>query len=187
MNNAQKIDYIRRHLPKALVFIGMMGAGKTTQGRKIAEILGFEFFDSDIEIEADENRLVKDIFKQNGEAHFRHLEKTKIAEILNRGRSVISVGGGAVTSPETLSSILSNAICLWVDAPVEVLAARTAGTGTRPLLNGSNPEEALTERMVQRRHLYGQAHIRIDGSDSPDEVSAIAVGQIYDYLLKEKQ
>ena len=186
MDNKQLIASIRARLTKPLVLVGMMGAGKTTQARKLAALLDIEFVDSDIEIETCQKRTVKDIFAKEGESHFRELEKNKIAEILGKDIAVISVGGGAVTNPETLSSILSKGLCIWIDAPVRILAKRTSGTGTRPLLNGGNAEEILGQRMEQRRHLYEQAHIHVNGEGSADQITTNALGQIYDYLLKEK-
>lgn len=185
MDYKHQIDTIRLRLTKPLVLIGMMGAGKTTQGRKLAQSLDLAFIDSDLEIEAEQKRSVKDIFAQEGETRFRSLEKEKIAEVLGKGVAVISVGGGAVTDPQTMQSILSKSICLWIDAPVRVLAERTSGSGTRPLLNGGNAEEILTLRMGQRRALYEQAHIRVNGEGVAERVATNALGQIYDYLLKE--
>lgn len=185
MKNEQQIAAIRAQLEKPLVLIGMMGAGKTTQGRKLAEFLGIEFVDSDIEIEAEQKMQVSDIFAQFGESHFRELEKDKISQLIDGGVKVISVGGGAVTNSETMAAILSKTLCIWIDAPIAVLAKRTSGTGTRPLLNGGDAEEILGERMAQRRHLYEQAHIRANGVGAADQVALNTLGQIYDYLLKE--
>ncbi|PZP55545.1 MAG: shikimate kinase [Micavibrio aeruginosavorus] len=184
MEISDQIQYINDHLSSPIVIIGMMGAGKTTLGRKLAEKLGWEFVDSDIEIEREQGISVKDIFETKGEAAFRSLEKEKISKLLDTGHKILSAGGGAITTPETAQKIFTRSISLWIDAPVKTLAKRTIGTGTRPLLAGRDPEEALSERMEQRRHLYQKASLRVDGSADINTVLNKAIGQIYDYLIQ---
>ncbi len=185
MTSADQIGFIRDHLTRPIVFIGMMGAGKTTVARHVAEQLGWRFIDSDHEIEKDEGLSVSGIFETRGEPAFRVLEKNKIAQLLNEGTAILSVGGGAITTPETAEKIFSRALCLWLDAPVDVLVNRTSSKGNRPLLTGRDAKEALTERMAQRRHLYERAQIHIDGSAAIQTVTDRAMGQIYNYLIKQ--
>ena len=186
MSDTQKIAYILDNLKKPVVFIGMMGAGKTTIARKFAEKLGWNFLDSDLEIEAEERRSVREIFSGHGEPYFRVLEEKKISGLLNKTQCVLSVGGGAVTSPRTCENILSQSLCLWLDAPLNILAQRAGGTSTRPLLAGGNINDILKERMEQRRPLYEKAHIHVDGAKGIEAVTDNAIGQVYEYLLKIK-
>ena len=185
MDIEDQVKYIKTHLERPIVIIGMMGAGKTTLGRRISEILEWPFFDSDHEIEAEQSLSVREIFETQGEAAFRDLEKSKIAELVDRASCILSVGGGAITTPETADTIFSKSLCLWIDAPIKVLAERTSGQGTRPLLEGKNVEGALTERMGQRKHLYERAAIHVDGSSDIETVSHNAIGQIYNYLIEK--
>ncbi len=184
MEIADQLQFIDSRLSKPIVIIGMMGAGKTTLGRKLAGKLDWNFVDSDLEIEKEQGISVKEIFDLKGEAFFRTLEKQKIARLIALGRQILSVGGGAITSPETADDIFAKSLSIWVDAPVHVLAKRTAGQGTRPLLAGRDAEEVLTERMEQRRHLYQRAAIHVDGTSETGIVTNKAIGQIYDYLLQ---
>lgn len=185
MKADDQIKYINDHLQRPVVIIGMMGAGKTTLARKLSSLLGWEFMDSDLEIEREQNISVKEMFETKGEAYFRDREKEQIAQLLSLSRKIISVGGGAVTSPETAEAISLRSLSLWVDAPIATLAKRTSGQGSRPLLNGKNAEEALAERMEQRKDLYKRAHIHVDGSHAIDDVAYNALGQIYNYLLEK--
>lgn len=185
MKPDDQIHYINAHLQRPVVIIGMMGAGKTTLARRLSSLLDWEFVDSDLEIENEENISVKEMFETRGEVYFRGKEKQKIAQLLSLSRKIISVGGGAITSPETAEAIFSRSLSLWVDAPIKILAKRTSGQGSRPLLNGKNVEEALAERMEQRLHLYSRAHIHVDGSHAVDDVAYNALGQIYNYLIEK--
>lgn len=183
MKIQDQIQYIHAHLDRPILIIGMMGAGKTTLARKISEILEWPFLDSDLEIEKDEGVSIKKIFETKGEPFFREKERLKIADLLDHSKRIISVGGGAITNPETAEAIFSKSLCLWVDAPIAVLAQRASRHDGRPLLNGRNAEEALTERMEQRKHLYSQAHLYVDGNPNIDDVTHNAIGQIFNYLL----
>ena len=185
MTPDDQIQHIKAHLELPVVIIGMMGAGKTTLARRLSSLLNWEFVDSDLEIERDEGSTIKDMFENKGEAYFREKERQKIALLLGGSQTIISVGGGAITSPETAEGIFSKALCLWVDAPIQTLAKRASGHGTRPLLNGQDAEKVLAERMEQRRHLYQRAHIHVDGTPDMGDVANNALGQIYNYLLKK--
>lgn len=185
MKIEDQIEYVKTRLDQPVVIIGMMGAGKTTLGRKMAQILNWDFIDSDLEIEREQALSVQEIFATKGEAYFREKEKEKIAELLNRSVCILSVGGGAITNPETAEAIFSKSLCLWVNAPIEILAKRAGSQGTRPLLNGKDAVEVLTERMEQRQHLYNRAHIHVDGSPGIDHVAQNAIGQVYKYLVEK--
>lgn len=154
-------------LDRPVVLTGMMGAGKSHVGKILSERLGMPWYDSDAEIEAEQGRVISDIFKQDGEACFRALEQEKIEDLLSGGVCILSVGGGAVTTPEVLSAIKERALSVWLDAPLDDILARTAHKNTRPLLDCDDPAARLKALMEVRRPLYVQAdfHIESAGND----------------------
>ena len=187
MATALPVDTIRAKLKKPIVLIGMMGAGKTTLARRLAKALDWPFCDSDHEIERDTGCVISEIFAEKGEAAFRELEKKKVAEILLVPAQVVSVGGGAITLPETAEIIFTQSICLWVDAPIEILAARaSAGGNTRPLLAGRDAREVLQERMDARRAIYMRAPIRVETSVTLNRSVQDAIEKINAHISKEE-
>jgi len=187
MTLVSQIDFIRSRLKTPIVLIGMMGAGKTTIARRLAEKLDLPFVDSDHEIEREEGRSVADIFTSSGELYFREKEKNKIAALLKQPPQIISVGGGAITIPETAERIFTRALCVWIDVPIEILAQRTEhGNTARPLLAGKNVQQALKERMEERREIYERAPIRIDGAAPISKVTEAAIKKLFTYIEETK-
>lgn len=178
------IENIKANLEKPIVLVGLMGAGKTTVGRILAEMLGWPFFDSDDEIVRAAGKSISAIFEEEGEPAFRDLERITIRGLLRGGRCVIGSGGGSMSIPETANLILENSLCLWLDASVPVLAERTAGSD-RPLLKHGDPNEVLAMLLEKRRAAYMEAHLHIlDDNLNPQEMASRILMQLCEYLFE---
>lgn len=149
-------------LVRPVVLIGLMGAGKSSVGSKLAEMLGAGFCDSDMEIEKAANLSVPEIFERYGEAHFRDGERRVIARLLDGEPLVLATGGGAFMDGQTRALIAGRAVSVWLKADLELLVQRTAGRGHRPLLNRGNPREVLAGLIAARYPVYGQADVHIE-------------------------
>ncbi|MBV7257520.1 shikimate kinase [Pacificimonas sp. WHA3] len=150
-----------------LVLVGLMGAGKSTIGRRLAARLNIGFVDADDEIELAAGLSIAEIFERYGEAHFRDGERRVIARLMEEGRQVIATGGGAFIDPDTRSAILANAIAIWLDADIATLAERVARRNHRPLLVGKDPATVLRDLADIRNPFYAQAHIHISSTPTP--------------------
>ncbi|OFW87926.1 MAG: 3-dehydroquinate synthase [Alphaproteobacteria bacterium RIFCSPHIGHO2_02_FULL_46_13] len=177
------IESIKANLDKPIVLVGLMGAGKTTVGRILADMLGWPFFDSDDEIVRAAGKSISAIFEEEGEPAFRDLERITIRGLLRNRRCVIATGGGSISVPETASMILEGSVCLWLDASVPVLVERTKGSD-RPLLKHGDPAEVLGMLLEKRRSTYMQAHLHIlDDNLDPDDMASRILMQICEYLF----
>ncbi|MEM9149492.1 MAG: shikimate kinase [Cyanobacteria bacterium P01_F01_bin.3] len=143
-----------------LYLVGMMGAGKTTIGRKLANRLGYHFFDTDALIEQSTGQKVNDLFAKEGEAGFREIETQVLAQISSHTNLVVATGGGIVTQQMNWS-YLHHGVVIWLDVPVPVLVSRLSGDTTRPLLKDVDLSAKLTDLIEQRGHRYAMADIRI--------------------------
>jgi shikimate kinase len=170
-------SWIGSYLQKPVVLIGMMGAGKSHIGRKLAEALHLDFFDSDRIIEEKAGRTIAEIFQDFGEEKFRLSEKNTIIELLQRGPCVISTGGGAVMNSETLQAIKTQSVSVWLKADMGTTMERLRSGAPRPLLKGLDPERALEGLMEERKQFYSQADITL-------ETGAGAVGDTLEKLIK---
>ncbi|HEU0133796.1 MAG TPA: shikimate kinase [Allosphingosinicella sp.] len=146
---------------RSIVLVGLMGAGKTTVGRRLARRLGLPFVDSDEEIERAADHEIKEIFDRFGEASFRDGERRVLRRLIAGGPKVIATGGGAFMDPETRALILDRCVAVWLDAEVETLAARVARRGHRPLLAGKDPLLFLRDLAEVREPVYAEAHLRV--------------------------
>ncbi len=152
-----------------IVLVGLMGAGKSCVGRKLAESLGLPFIDSDEEIEKAAGCGVSDIFDVYGEPAFRDCERRVIARLLNSGPSIIATGGGAFMDTETREAIKANSTSVWLRADPEVLHQRTKRSRTRPLLANGDPLATLNALARERYPIYAEADIIVDtGNESLD-------------------
>jgi shikimate kinase len=152
-------------LGKPVVLIGMMASGKSHVGRVLANKLDVPFHDSDTVIEERAGRSIAEIFEQKGEAFFRTCEHQTIGALLDGPLSVISTGGGAVVSPDTLSAIKVKGLTVWLKADQQVLLRRLKnGLRKRPLLDNDDPEIKIANLLEERISLYQQADIIIDNS-----------------------
>lgn len=156
-------------LGRTLVLVGLMGAGKTSIGKRVAQRLGVPFTDADSEIEAAANMTIAEIFARDGEAAFRAGERRVIARLLDGPIHVLATGGGAFMDPATRARIGQRALSVWLRADIEVLLARVAKRRHRPLLNQGDPREVL-ERLIAVRHpIYAEADLTVDSLAAPAE------------------
>jgi shikimate kinase len=160
---------------RTIVLVGMMGAGKTSVGKRLAEALGLPFFDADEEIERAAGRTVAEIFEQRGEAEFRDGERRVIARLLDQPPHVLATGGGAFCHPETREIVSRKAVSVWLKASPEVLAKRVARKNNRPLLRGKDPRQALDELLEKREAAYGQADLIINSGEGPHQATVDAI------------
>ncbi len=150
-----------------LVLVGLMGAGKSTVGRRLAARLRLDFVDADDEIEAAAGLSIAEIFERYGEAQFRDGERRVLSRLIEEGRGVIATGGGAFIDPHTRATILDQAVAIWLDADIEILADRVSRRNTRPLLAGKDPAIVLRELAEVRNPIYAEAHLHISSSPAP--------------------
>lgn len=156
-------------VPKTLVLVGLMGAGKTAIGRRVASRLGLPFADADLEIELAAGCSVQDIFATYGEPAFRDVERKVIARLLDGPVQVLATGGGAYMDPSTRATIAQRGISLWLRADLETLLARTARRNNRPLLQNGDPRSVLTDLIERRYPVYAEADLVVDSSEAPPE------------------
>ena len=158
-----------------LYLVGMMGSGKSSSGRPLAQQLGYGFVDADNVIEEVAGRSIPDLFKQEGEEGFRALESQVLQAIGQRHSLVVATGGGVVTRPQNWG-VLHQGIVIWLDPPRETLMRRLTDDSTpRPLLACPDPEEALQRLLEQRRPLYAEADLRVPIGDQTAETVASLV------------
>jgi shikimate kinase len=158
-----------RKLDKALVLVGMMGAGKTSVGRRLASILGMPFRDADVEIETAAGCSINEIFERFGEPAFRAGERKVIARLLREPPHILATGGGAFMDPETRERIRENGISVWLKANVDLLLERVKRKDTRPLLRNTDSRSALIRLMVEREPVYALADITVESDDGPHD------------------
>jgi shikimate kinase len=162
----------RRFVPKrAIVLVGLMGAGKTKIGRRLAVRLGLSFFDSDTEIEAAAGETIEEIFANRGERVFREGERRVIARLLSQPVHVLATGGGAFMDPMTRAVIARRGVSVWLRADLEVLVARVSRRSNRPLLKQGDPR-AILAGLIERRHpIYTAADVVVDSGDGSPEMT----------------
>ena len=160
---------------RTLVLVGMMGAGKSSVGKRLAHALDLPFRDADEEIERAAGRTISEIFSTRGEAEFREGERRVIARLLDEPPHVLATGGGAFMNPETRALVKRKAFSIWLKVDPEVLARRVGRKDNRPLLHGKDPREVLTALLEQRAPAYAQADLAIESSDGPHQGAVDAI------------
>lgn len=160
---------------KPLVLVGMMGAGKTTVGRRVANRLGRHFFDSDEEIEKAAQMTIPDIFEQRGEDEFRAGETRVIARVLREPGIVLATGGGAFVNATTRTLVKQEAVSVWLKADLDVLFERVSRRSNRPLLKTENPRATLEKLIADRYPIYAEADVTVASRDVPQDVVANSV------------
>jgi shikimate kinase len=166
----RRILAVRRFVPcRTVVLVGLMGAGKTKIGRRLATRLGLPFFDSDQEIEAAAGETIDEIFANRGEQVFRDGERRVIARLLAGPVHVLATGGGAFMDPATRALIARRGVSLWLCADLDVLVQRVSRRDDRPLLKAGDPRAILAELIERRYPIYGEADVVVDSGDGSPE------------------
>tara|TARA_B100001029_G_scaffold53990_1_gene43390 strand:+ start:210 stop:731 length:522 start_codon:yes stop_codon:yes gene_type:complete len=164
-------------LKKNLVLTGMMGVGKTTVGKRLAEKLGIRFIDIDKIIETKENKTITEIFANKGENYFRKIEKEITIDILNKKNVVIALGGGAFINPNIRKEIRNTSISVWLDLSLKALISRISNTKKRPLLKEGNLKETVNRIYSERKKIYNQSNFKI-------KCDLLKVDQIVNKIIK---
>ena len=170
---------------RSLYLVGMMGSGKTSTGRPLAERLGYGFVDADAVIEQAAGCSIPEIFDRDGEAGFRSLESQVLSAISQRHSLVVATGGGVVTQPENWG-LLHSGIVIWLDVvPDQLLQRLNADSTERPLLQTADPEAALNALLNERRPLYAEADLTVVINEETPETVADGILQLLPSLLKD--
>jgi shikimate kinase len=172
---------------RSLVLVGLMGAGKSTVGRRLAQKLGLPFRDADHEIETAAGMTIPDIFAIHGEAHFRDGERRVIARLLQEGPMVLATGGGAFMNEETRARIVQNGISVWLRADLDVLMRRVRKRATRPLLQTADPEGTMRNLIETRHPVYATADLTVDSHEAPHDRVVIDIIETVDRWLDEQR
>ena len=146
---------------RSIVLVGMMGAGKSSIGRRVAARLGIPFVDADVEIEQAAGMSIADIFAAHGEPYFRAGEARVIARLLEQGPQVLATGGGAFINVQTRANISDKAISVWLKAEIDVLTRRLRRRTDRPLLKTADPMATLANLLAERDPIYGEADVTV--------------------------
>lgn len=155
---------------RSVVLVGMMGAGKSSIGRRLAARLGIAFSDADAEIEEAAGMSIADIFEAHGEPSFRSGEARVIARLLEHGPRVLATGGGAFINPQTRARIHERGISVWLKADIDVLSRRLRRRNDRPLLKTADPTATLAGLLAARSPVYGEADLVVMSRDVPHDV-----------------
>lgn len=150
---------------QTIVMVGLMGAGKTTIGRRLAQRLNLPFVDADHEIERAAGMSVSDIFAQHGQDHFRDGERKVIARLLEDGPQILATGGGAFMDAQTRQNITNSGLSFWLNCKHGLLMKRVRKRGGRPLLETADPDAVMQDLIDQRYPVYGQADLSIVSRD----------------------
>lgn len=186
LRQARAEEMSERLAGRPLVLVGMMGAGKTTVGRRLASRLGRQFLDSDEEIEKAAQMTIPDIFEKRGEAEFRAGETRVIARVLKQQGVVLATGGGAFVNPETRALIRQGAVSVWLKADLDVLFERVSRRSNRPLLKTANPRATLEKLIEERYPLYAEADVTVVSREVPHEqVAGDVIEAVLEFLGKD--
>ena len=176
----ERLGQIREALgPRSIVLIGLMGAGKTAVGRRLANRLDLAFIDADSEIEMAAGTSISEIFADHGEAYFRQGERKVIARLLEAGPQVLATGGGAYMNADTRNTIRARGISVWLKADLRVLLKRVQRRDNRPLLTTGDAEAVMKTLMAERYPIYAEADVTVESRDVPHDV---IVGAVIDAL-----
>jgi shikimate kinase len=191
--NPRDVESIRERLRgRAVVLVGLMGAGKSTVGRRLAEKLGLPFIDADHEIEAAAGKSIPEIFADHGEAYFRDGERKVIARLLDSGAAVLATGGGAYVNNGTRELIRQKGISVWLKADLPLLMRRVNRRSNRPLLKNTDPEAVMRRLIEERYPVYASADVTVMSRDVAhtaivnDVIKALAQWSGWERLANEQ-
>lgn len=173
MNSEAKLARLKTGRP--IVLVGLMGVGKSTIGRRLAQRLGIPFVDADHEIEQAADLSIPEIFERFGEGHFRDGERRVIARLIDGKPKVIATGGGAFMNDNTRALILEQAIAVWIDADLDVIVERVGRRDNRPLLKGRNAGDVLAELAAIRNPVYALAPVHVRSQHAPHDATVDAI------------
>lgn len=166
--DAARIARVRTALDgRSIVMVGLMGAGKSTIGRRLAQRLGLPFVDADNAIEEAAAMSIAEIFANYGEAHFRDGERRVVARLLQDEPRVLATGGGAFVNGQTRALVAELGLSVWLKADLDVLMKRVRRRANRPLLNADDPEGVMRRLMAERYPIYAQADVTVETSNAP--------------------
>jgi shikimate kinase len=172
-------------IPRTIVFVGLMGVGKTCIGRRLAQRLELPFVDADREIEEAAGCSIPEFFARHGEQAFREGERRVILRLLDNPMHVLSTGGGAFIDAQTRARIRECAISIWLRADLDLMLRRVSRRSDRPLLQVADPRAKLEELMAARYPVYEEADIAVDSIDGPPDVTLERVVEALEAHLKE--
>jgi shikimate kinase len=184
LDKQQKIEFLKGNLSRSIVFVGLMGAGKSSVGRALASALDVDFIDSDIEIERVEGISIPEIFAKSGETYFREREVYVISDLVEgKQRRVIGIGGGAFMNDKTRDVMKKKSISIFLDADLDVLVKRVGDGVGRPLFEGKQPRDVLAQLIKMRYPIYKQADMSVMTKDEPlQETLNRVIETLYTYI-----
>ena len=170
-------------IPKTIVLVGLMGAGKSCIGRELARLYGLPFTDADAQVEAAAGCPIEDIFERYGEQAFREGERQVISRLLDQPTQVLATGGGAFMDPRTRDRIRGRAISVWLRADIDLLVQRVGRRGKRPLLKTDEPRKVL-ERLIEERYpVYAEADLTVETTHEAPAATVARVDQAIESYL----
>jgi shikimate kinase len=171
---------------RSVVLVGMMGAGKSSVGRRLAKALNLPFVDADAEIEKAAGMSISDIFTKHGEPEFRSGERRVVSRLLDEQPAVIATGGGAWMDESTREKVSARGVSVWLKAEVDVLLKRVKKRGGRPLLKAGDPEQVLRDLLTQREPVYARADVTVISREVPHETMVSeTLEQLRGFLAKD--
>jgi shikimate kinase len=174
-------------IDRTLVMVGLMGAGKSAIGRRLAQRLALPFLDADAEIEAAAGCSIEEIFTRHGEPAFRDGERRVIARLLDGPVHVLATGGGAFIDPQTRAKIREKGISIWLRADLDTLVERTSRRTHRPLLKQGEPRDVLARLLAERGPIYAEADIAIDSDERPPQATVERVVAALEDHLRQRR
>lgn len=161
---------MNKNINKMIVLVGLMGVGKTSIGKRLAERMGLDFIDLDNEIERQTGCSVAEIFERFGEPEFRRMEISSFKRLVEDNQTrILALGGGAFVNPEIRELVKEKAISVWLKAKIEVLVERVSRRNTRPLLEKGDKHEIMRKLMDERYPIYAEADIMVESDEGPHQ------------------